>query len=128
MITNFESITSELTKEEYKIIPLLIRGLENHNSLSPITAADICSRTNNYISEKNLNIPKLTGVRLRKLVNFLRCNSILPVIATREGYYVSYGREDIIKQVESLKQRAEGIQAAADGLWNYYLKNNNESK
>jgi len=57
---------------------------------------------------------------LRKLTHFLRCNSILPLIATSKGYYVSYDNAEIDKQIKSLQERAAAIIESANGL--IYLK------
>ena len=109
MITNFEEITQRLTPREKSVLPTLVAYLENRNTA---TKSDLlCSRVNN-IMNRNL----LTPVILRKLSNFIRANSILPLIATPKGYYVSYREAEIIKQVESLRDRAEAINYSADGL------------
>ena len=59
---------------------------------------------------------KLTQVRLRKMVNFIRCNAIVPLIGTSNGYYVSYNKEEVAKQIQSLNERASSIMNAANGL------------
>lgn len=41
MIINFEEITHELTEEEKGIIPLLVKGLEQHNPSNPIKEPDL---------------------------------------------------------------------------------------
>lgn len=110
MITNFEEVTEQLTKEEIKLLPVLIAGFKNHKADNPIRADEIVRRIN---ATKHLSI---TPPRLRKLCNFIRARGMLPLIATSKGYYVSYDREEIRKQIQSLEERAGGIMAAADGL------------
>jgi len=111
MITNFEKLTFELTENEMKIVPLLIRGFKNYTEKNPIKEPDIVKRFNDRNSEV-----KLTGVRLRKIVNYIRVNGLLPLIATSKGYYVSYNKEIILSQIKSLNQRAISIHNCANGL------------
>jgi hypothetical protein len=41
---------------------------------------------------------------------------MLPLIATSDGYYVSYDKIEIEKQIQSLKERAESINRCANGM------------
>jgi len=110
MVTGFDLETAPLTDEEKMLVPVIIAGLESKTDAGKaVKGAYICK----IVTQK---YGKLTEPRLRKITNFLRVAKILPVIATSNGYYVSWDKEVIAKQVESLEQRASGIQAAADGL------------
>ena len=113
MIDNFEELTYELTECEIKILPLLISGFKNYTIHNPIKEPDIVKRFNER------NQVKLSGVRLRKLVNYIRSNGLLPLIATSKGYYVSYDRDVINSQIKSLNQRAQSINNCANGLKKY---------
>jgi hypothetical protein len=113
MIINFEELTYELTENEIKILPLLINGFKNYTINNPIKEPDIVQRFNDR------NEFKLSGVRLRKLVNYIRSNGLLPLIATSKGYYVSYDKEIIELQIKSLNQRAQSIINCSDGLKKY---------
>jgi hypothetical protein len=117
MITNFEAITSPLTEDELKLIPYLVDGLKKRDKNNAIKGEEICSRLQDF--KKNIGIsekPKLTDSRLRKMVNYIRVNGLLPVGATSNGYFCITDRLEIERQVKSLKQRAEAINAAADAL------------
>jgi hypothetical protein len=117
MITNFEAITSPLTEDELKLIPYLVDGLKKRDKSNAIKGEEICSRLQDF--KKNIGIsekPKLTDSRLRKMVNYIRVNGLLPVGATSNGYFCITDRLEIERQVKSLKQRAEAINAAADAL------------
>ena len=115
MITNFEGITSELTDEEKKLIPILIDGFRKRNKDNSIKAPEIIERING--SKERLGLKKkLTEPRLRKLCNHIRSNSLLPLIATSNGYYCSYDREEIEAQIISLQERADAIYNSANGL------------
>ena len=111
MITNFTHITHELTPDEMAILPLVIAGLKTHSKANPIKEPEIVQAFNSKGFAVNL-----TGARLRKLVNHIRTNGMLPLIATSQGYYVSHDKEDIENQINSLRQRARSINACADGL------------
>ena len=115
MITNFEDITHELSEEEMKIIPILLRGFKSHTEKEPIKAPEIVKAMNHHISYMELNF-KMTDARLRKCVNYIRCKGLLPLIATSNGYYVSYDREVIESQIRSLTERANSIRRCADGM------------
>lgn len=112
MITNFEKETSPLTEEEQKYIKLVITGLSTKTKDNPIKSEEICKRLN----EKYNFGCKMTGARLRKITNFIRSEGILPVIATSNGYYCSYDKNEIIEQIQSLNERADAILRSANGL------------
>lgn len=125
MVTNFEEITKPLTADEQRLLPYLINGLANHKESDPIKEPEIVESMNVFmIGRPEFQKPgspgklscKMTGARLRKMVNHIRCNGLLPVIATPKGYYVSHNPEVIQKQIQSMRDRANGILAAAAGL------------
>ena len=111
MIKTFEKFTFELTDKEKEILPVLINGFKFYNKNNPIKEPEIVRKFN----ERNGNL-KLSGVRLRKLVNHIRLNSLLPLIATSKGYFVCYDKDVLDSQIKSLQQRANSINACADGL------------
>ena len=111
MITNFETITYDLTDAEMKFIPLLVAGFSRYTKDNPIKEPDIVTRFN----ERNPGM-KLTGARLRKLVNHIRVNGLLPLIATSKGYYVSYDKTEVQAQIRSLNERANSILKCSKGM------------
>jgi hypothetical protein len=115
MITNFEEITSDLTKDELKLISVLVYSFNKRTKDNPIKAPQIVQAMNNYLKERGEKL-RLSEPRLRKLVNYIRVNGMIPLIATSNGYYVSYNRQEIVKQINSLNERATSIKACADGL------------
>jgi hypothetical protein len=58
----------------------------------------------------------MTGVRLRKMVNYIRSNSLIPLIATSHGYFTSDCKQTIQEQIKSLQERANSIERCAQGL------------
>lgn len=115
MIQNFEEITAPLTPEERKLIALIIQGMEKYTKKNPIKEPQIIKSINERLSSLGLS-KKVTGARLRKLVNFIRRHGLAPIISTSRGYYTSWDKQEILNQINSLNDRAEGILVAANGL------------
>lgn len=115
MITNFEEITEELTHSEMELIPILVKGFETKTKDSPIKAPEIIEKVNAYLSANGYR-HTLSEPRLRKCVNFIRTNAILPLIATSKGYYVSRDASEIKAQIQSLIERSNSIKRCAEGL------------
>lgn len=116
MVTNFEHITSELTQQELELIPILVKGFHKHRKENPILARDIVRQMNIYLKVRNYPVT-FTEARLRKCVNFIRTNAILPLMATSNGYYISWDSDEIYSQIQSLEERANSIKRCAGGLW-----------
>ena len=111
MITGFELETAPLPAVEKKMMRLVAHGLSNHIGRSQaITGREICGKL------VGAGFGKITEPRLRKITNFLRSAKILPVMAMNTGYYVSYEKADIEKQIKSLEDRRDAIQCAINGL------------
>jgi len=115
MLTNFEEITIDLTNEELLILPHLVKGFKLHNESNPIKSHNIIQAFNSYLKTENIKY-NLTDVKLRKFCNHIRTHSIIPLIATSNGYYVSYNDLEIEQQIKSLKERARSILQCAEGL------------
>lgn len=111
MVTNFEEITSELNKRELEIVPVLVEGFKRYTKTNPILSPDVVRRYNS----KTKGI-KLTPARLRKIINHIRTQGLLPLIGTSKGYYVAYEQHEIAKQIKSLNERANSIRNSAVGL------------
>jgi hypothetical protein len=121
MITNFESITEELNEEELKLIPILVKGFKSHGKNDPIKAPEIIKAINEKRQSLGLK-NKFSEPRLRKCSNYIRSNGILPLIATSNGYYTSYDRDEIMAQIQSLNERANSILKSAEGLKQFLKK------
>lgn len=114
MISTFDDITEELTEDELKLVTPLINGLKFRKAANPIKAPEIVRGMNAHAIKHDLI--KITDVRLRKLVNYIRTNSIAPIIATSKGYYYASDPNEIRVQIESLNQRARSILSCSKGL------------
>lgn len=115
MITTFEIITQDLTEKDRPYLNVLLQGFATKTKKNPITEKELVIRVNSQY--QNLGLPKrITGVKVRKLVNFIRVNAMLPLIATSKGYYISYDKEEIANQIKSLQERSNSILSASNGL------------
>lgn len=100
MIELFEDITYELTDQEKELIPLFVRGLKN--KVGPSQAI-----TSKRIMEK---VPGLNGARIRKIINYIRVNYLLPgLMASSSGYYISRDPKEIRSYINSLGHREAAI-------------------
>ena len=70
----------------------------------------------NVFLENNGYKIRLTQPRLRKLVNYIRSNSLIPLIATSQGYFTTDCKQTIQEQIKSLQERANSIERCAQGL------------
>jgi hypothetical protein len=118
MITNFEEITVNLTPEEKELTGTIIEILGTLKKSKPMLSSELVEMINkkHFVNSKY----KFTGVKLRKYCNYIRSKSLLPIIATSNGYYVSYDKSEIALQIESLEQRSEAILNSVNGL-KFYL-------
>jgi hypothetical protein len=115
MITGFEEHTSELTAEEMEILNIVIHGFRQYKKNNPIKSELIVTRMNQYLQNNGYKI-KMTGVRLRKMVNYIRSNGLIPLIANSQGYFTTDCKLTIQQQIISLQERANSIERCAQGL------------
>jgi hypothetical protein len=115
MITGFETYTHELTNEELEILPLVMHGFRHYKKTNPIKAELIVSRMNIFLHEHGYKI-KMSQPRLRKMVNYIRTNGLMPLIATSQGYFTTDCKVTIQEQITSLQERANSIERCAQGL------------
>jgi hypothetical protein len=114
-VTNFEEHTSELTSEEMEILPIVVHGFRNYKKTNPIKAELIVTRMNEYLLARGYKT-RMTQPRLRKMVNYIRTNGLIPLIATSNGYFTSNCKQTIQEQIQSLQERANSIERCAEGL------------
>lgn len=115
MITNFESVTEELTDLELLVLPSVISAFGKYTKENPIKAPEIIKRMNENFKSKGGKL-RMSEPRLRKMCNYIRSNGLLPLISTSNGYYVSTSKKEIENQIKSLNQRASSILRSAEGL------------
>ena len=95
MIKNFETITADLSNDELALVPTIIKGLESkQGKANAVSGSKIC---------KALNIK---GVRLRKIINYIRTKNLLPALCScSNGYFVATNIYEMQDYIISLKQR-----------------------
>lgn len=110
MIKNFEEITANLTPEEEGLVPIIVKrfkdrpGKENVVT-NPKMIAGI---------KANFGI-ELTEPRIRKIIQFIRLNNILPgLVGTSKGYFYAENESDIELWIDSMKQRENSIRASRE--------------
>lgn len=122
-ITNFEEITEDLTERELDFLPDVQEAIKNalEKAVQPRKQNELITLINSYLQQKHglFCSLSLSGVRLRKYVNYIRKNSLMPIIGTKDGYSLSNDRVVIESQIKSLLQRSRSINEAAEGLKNY---------
>ena len=105
MITNFEELTKELNEyEKQKLLPVILKGLKTKIGKSNAV-------TNLHIvTELKKAGYKITDVRIRKIIHFIRVNSLISnLISTSKGYYITTDVEEFESYLKSLKQRMNSI-------------------
>ena len=108
MIENFEELTYELTKYERDIIvPYMVDRLKKNIGKDYAVTNQVIIKG----MEKDRNFQlKLTSARIRKLINYIRVNDLIPcLMATSKGYYRADSINEIESYIRSLKQRERAI-------------------
>tara|TARA_R110000824_G_scaffold66006_1_gene171515 strand:+ start:99 stop:491 length:393 start_codon:yes stop_codon:yes gene_type:complete len=112
MIPGFNEQTQPLNDYELtKLTPQLIKGLKKAIGVdNAITAIEIETRMKEYSF-------KINGARIRKIVNYIRINNIIPfLMASSKGYYIETNVTKLQLYIKSLENRAEAIQVVANTL------------
>lgn len=104
MIKGFDRETQPLTEYEIGVLlPLLVKGLQT--KLGRENAV-----TNKYIVNALKGACKLNEARVRKIINHIRTNDLVPgLIATSEGYFIATTEAELLEYEESLKGREDAI-------------------
>jgi hypothetical protein len=123
MIWNFEEFTQPLTDKEKEVIPhyydyLINNAFGNRNRKY---ATQIIGSLSYKLADSGI---KIDNVLIGKMTNFLRTESIIPnLIGTSTGYYVATEKQEVLDGIESMRQRARSIMAAADGMETGMIRN-----
>lgn len=112
MIKGFENITHELTTEEMKLIEPFIIGLSKR------------AGKENAISNKTIRKGfldawkmKISDVRVRKIINHIRRNDLLPLLCSNsKGYYIAKNKDEVNNYLTGLKQRINEQQKVHDHI------------
>lgn len=107
MIKGFSNETSPLNDYELRVLlPVILAGLKDKQGKRN-------SVTNGYIIGRlKAQGYRIDAPRLRKVINHIRTNELLPgLIATSEGYYLATNEKELLDYEDSLRGREEAIKA-----------------
>lgn len=107
MIKGFSNETSPLNDYELRVLlPVILAGLKDkQGKRNAVTNGYIIGR----LKQKGYRID---APRLRKVINHIRTNDLIPgLIATSEGYFLAEDEQELMDYEDSLRGREEAIKA-----------------
>lgn len=112
MLQGFDKETAPLNAYERKVLlPQLLRGLSRkHGKANKITSGKIIEgmREHGY---------KLDAPRLRKLINHIRTQGLIPCLVSNSGgYYIATSADEVDDCIASIQGRIASQQAIIDAL------------
>jgi len=124
MITTFEDITYELTfLERQHLLPLVVERWRRRSARDPkITMKEMVDSTNTLLQRLDLDVKtkkalKATGPRMRKIIHCIRVENLVPrLIANSKGYFIAENDEQILKFINSCKERANSFIETATAM------------
>ena len=114
MIKGFDNETAPLTAltgyETWVLLPQLISGLKTKQGRRSAV-------TNKYIVSRLKGSFKISEARVRKIINHIRTNDLIPgLIATSDGYFIAETEEELFEYEESLKGREDAIREVRQSI------------
>lgn len=122
MVTGFEEYTHPLTADEISMLDFFV-SIVKYRTKKTAIKSDVVVRQINAMCEPLRLKQKISGARLRKIVNHIRRHSLLPLCGSSVGYYCTDDPAEIEREIKSLRERANAINAAAAGL-SFFLNQN----
>ena len=107
MIKGFSNETSPLNDYELRVLlPVILAGLKDKQGKRNAV-------TNGYIIGRlKQQGYRIDAPRLRKVINHIRTNDLIPgLIATSEGYFLAENEQELMDYEDSLRGRDEAIKA-----------------
>lgn len=111
MIKGFDNETAPLTGyETWVLLPRLISGLKTKQGRRSAV-------TNKYIVSRLKGSFKISEARVRKIINHIRTNDLIPgLIATSDGYFIAEAESELLEYEESLKGREDAIREVRQSI------------
>lgn len=111
MIKGFDNETAPLTEYETGVLlPQLISGLKTKQGRRSAV-------TNKYIVSRLKGSFKISEARVRKIINHIRTNDLIPgLIATSDGYFIAEAESELLEYEESLKGREDAIREVRQSI------------
>lgn len=107
MIKGFSNETNPLNDYELRVLlPVILAGLKDKQGKRNAV-------TNGYIIGRlKQQGYRIDAPRLRKVINHIRTNDLIPgLIATSEGYFLAEDEQELMDYEDSLRGREEAIKA-----------------
>lgn len=113
MLPGFENITADLTEYELGLVPVFVKGFScKIGAENAVTSSQILERLGSRY--------KLSGARVRKIVNHIRNKGLVPgLVASSSGYYVTNDPEELKRYIDSLDGRESEIRRIKNGMKQY---------
>lgn len=107
-LVGFDKETSPLSAKEMEMIPGMVVAFSKRvGKDNAITSKEIIAK----YKEQGI---KLDGARLRKMINHIRINNLVPnLIGSNNGYWVENDKQLLKIYVEGLLSRANAIKVVA---------------
>jgi uncharacterized membrane-anchored protein len=105
-LKGFENITQDLTEFEVEqVVPMIVRGLSQKiGKANAVNNKYICEKINKH--PNIINKYKLNGVKLRKIIQYIRLRNIIEgLCSSSNGYYVAENMRELKMCIDSLTQR-----------------------
>lgn len=112
MINGFEKFTIELNDDEMKIVRIIVDRFRQKPGIKNIVTNGqmITGLKNHYQIE-------ITEPRIRKVIQYIRLNNLIPgLIATSKGYYSTDDIDELEKWIETMKQRENAIRESRQSI------------
>lgn len=120
MVTGFKEYTHDLNKVELELADEMKDAFLQCLTDEPTKSDVVEYKLNCHLYERGETY-KVGPTRLRKWVNHMRSTGALPILANQDGYFLTYNKAELEKQVQSLDERANSIRNAADGLRRFLI-------
>jgi len=130
MLNGHENSTFELNDQEQELVPIFVRRFKNQPG------------KNNSVTNKEMISGlakigiKITEPRIRKVIQYIRLNRLLPgLVATSNGYFLTTNIKEFEDWIESMKQRENIIRQSREigeqdleQMKQYYFQQEKEKK
>ena len=100
MIHGFDAETAPLNERELALVPAIVAMLRGAlGEKNAVYNQQLCAID-----------PYLKSARVRKLINYIRCEGLVPcLIASSKGYYIAETELELLEYEDSLTNRATAI-------------------
>ena len=126
MVTNFEEQTERLNDIEMAAIPIFKKCFEEGHvgARNRISAREICEKMASLPQfRKSDGRPLLTDVRVRKIINYIRMNDIIPMLCgDNRGYYVAETEQEVRDFIRSMRDRTSSMILVTDRVEKQYKR------